>query len=199
LLDTVSVPVRVPEAVGRKVTDTEHVPPAAIVPQVFVCVKSPLVVTPDTVADAEPVLVIVTFCAELLALTAVLANVSDVGLAARVAVPAVAPVPDSDTVSAGLVALLLTVSVPVRAPEAVGVKVTLTVQLAPAAIDVPQVLVCAKSPLVVTEDTDAAAFPEFDKVTDCAPLVVLTVWLAKVSEPGFALSVADVVVVPPDG
>ena len=79
-------------------------------------------------------------------------DVGVAGLAGRLAggevgartVPA--PVPDSATVVGLFVALLVTVSVPVRVPEAVGRKLTLTVQDAPAAIDVPQVLVCGKSP-----------------------------------------------------
>jgi ribosomal protein L11 len=62
LLDTVTVPVRVPVAVGRNVTVTVHAPPAAMeVPQVLVCEKSPLAVTPDTVAANVPVFVTVTF------------------------------------------------------------------------------------------------------------------------------------------
>ena len=48
-----------------------------------------------------------------------------------------------------LLALSVTVRVPVRVPVAVGLKVTLIVQLDAAATLVPQVLVCAKSPLLV--------------------------------------------------
>ena len=43
----------------------------------------------------------------------------------------------------------VTVNVPLRAPVAVGVKVTLIVQFAPAATLEPQLLVCAKSPRLV--------------------------------------------------
>jgi hypothetical protein len=46
--------------------------------------------------------------------------------------------------------------------------VTLTVQEAPAAIDEPQVLVCAKSPVTVTPETVAAAVPVLVTVTVCA-------------------------------
>ena len=53
------------------------------------------------------------------------------------------PLPDRPTDSGPFGSLLATVRVPVRVPEAVGVKVTLTVQEAPAARVVPQVLVCA--------------------------------------------------------
>ena len=48
-----------------------------------------------------------------------------------------------------LVALSATVNVPLRVPVAVGVKVTLIVQFAPAATEAPQLLVWAKSPLFV--------------------------------------------------
>ena len=43
----------------------------------------------------------------------------------------------------------VTVTLPFLGPVAVGVNVTLIVQLPPAATEVPQVLVCAKSPLFV--------------------------------------------------
>jgi len=51
------------------------------------------------------------------------------------------PVPDRATVWGEFGALSLNVSVPLRAPFAVGVKVTLTAQFAPAANVAPQVLV----------------------------------------------------------
>ena len=47
-------------------------------------------------------------------------------------------------------ALSVTVSVPFRAPATVGVNVTLIVQFEFAASEVPQVLVWAKSPVVLT-------------------------------------------------
>jgi hypothetical protein len=51
------------------------------------------------------------------------------------------PVPDRATVWGVFGALSLNVSVPLRAPFAVGLKVTLTEQFAPAAKVAPQVLV----------------------------------------------------------
>ena len=66
-------------------------------------------------------------------------------------------------------ALSLTVRVAVRVPVAVGVNVTLIVQLPPAATLEPQLLVCAKSPLLVPVMAmlviDSAALPEFDRFT----------------------------------
>src|SRR5262249_19844889 len=70
------------------------------------------------------------------------------------------------------VALLVTVTLPLRVPALVGVKVTLTVQLLPAARLAGQVLVSAKSPLAPILVMDKAAFPEFISVTFRAELVV---------------------------
>jgi hypothetical protein len=57
----------------------------------------------------------------------------------------------------------------VRLPLAVGVKVTLMVQLPPAATELPQVLVCAKSPALVPAIATLlmlkAALPALLKVT----------------------------------
>ena len=80
-----------------------------------------------------------------------------------------APVPVSDTFCGLLEAESVSVSVPVRVPPAVGVKVTLTVQLAPAARLPPQLLVCEKSPLVVME---------LNVTAPAVSLVAVTVWAA---------------------
>jgi hypothetical protein len=53
------------------------------------------------------------------------------------------PVPESVTVCGLLPALSETVIAPVLSPATVGVNVTLIVQLAPAATELPQLLVCA--------------------------------------------------------
>lgn len=75
----------------------------------------------------------------------------------------------------------------VRLPMAAGVNVTLIEQLLPAATELPQVLVCAKSPgsapVVLILLIVKLAFPMLVRVTDCAALVVLRFWLAKVREP----------------
>ena len=75
---------------------------------------------------------------------------------------------------------------PLRLPPAVGVKVTLMAQLAPAARLVPHVLDCAKSPLAVIPEMASAALPEFESFTCCAVLGVPTSRLEKVSEEGVA-------------
>jgi hypothetical protein len=77
-------------------------------------------------------------------------------------------------------ALSVTVSVPVREPATVGVKVTAMVQLAPGATLVPQLLVWAKSPEAAIEVSVRATCPEFVRVTTWAAVVVPTVCWANV-------------------
>src|SRR5437762_4467646 len=86
--------------------------------------------------DALPILVVPKFW---------LLKVSVVG--ERLGKPA--PVPERLAVCGLLVALSVTVKAPLRVPVAVGVKVTLIVQFAPAASEAAQLLVCPKSPLFV--------------------------------------------------
>ncbi len=66
----------------------------------------------------------------------------------------------------------------VRAPVAVGVKVTLMVQLAPAATALPQVFVWAKSllfvPVIAMPAMFSVALPVLVSVTVCRELVVAT-------------------------
>ena len=57
----------------------------------------------------------------------------------------------------------------------VGVNVTVMVQLAAATRDVPQVLVCAKSPVVAMAVMVRAALPVLVRVIDCPALEVLIV------------------------
>jgi hypothetical protein len=120
-----------------------------------------------------PVLVRVTLCAELVVPTSWLPKVSDVGetLAVRET-----PVPLRLTVCGLPLASSLMLREALRLPVAVGVKVTLMVQLAPAATDVPQVLLWAKSPALVPVIEMPlivrAALPVLLRVTPCAALVV---------------------------
>jgi hypothetical protein len=75
-------------------------------------------------------------------------------------------------------ALSVTVTVPARAPTAVGVKVTLIVQF-PAAASVAgltgQLFVCAKSPEAAMVLIVKGAFPVFVSVKGMAALVVVTI------------------------
>jgi hypothetical protein len=107
------------------------------------------------------------------------------------------PVPDSATVSGLPGALLLTDSVPVAAPAAVGANVTPTVQEAPAASDVPQLFDSPNGPVTPIDDIDAAAVPEFDTVTDCDELVEPTFSLPNDSLDGDAVRAVPVGPVPP--
>ena len=85
---------------------------------------------------------------------------------------AVVPVPVRATVCGLPVALSVTVIAPVRAPAAVGVKITEIVQLAAGATDAPQVLVWLKSPLGVMLAMVRVAVPVLVSVTTWALLDV---------------------------
>jgi hypothetical protein len=80
-------------------------------------------------------------------------------------------VPESATVSGLPAALPATDREPDAEPAAVGANLTLAVQDAPAASELPQVLVCENGPLTDTETPVAVALPVFVTVTDCAELV----------------------------
>jgi len=90
------------------------------------------------------------------------------------------PVPVSGTVRGLPLALSVTVMVPVRAPIAVGVNVTLIVQVIPAGSDAPHVFVSAKSPELVIEVIFSTRLPLFFSVIVLAgELGVDTSWLPK--------------------
>jgi hypothetical protein len=125
----VSVPVRLPKAVGVNVTEISQVAPAANVlgdnGQVEVWAKSPDVEIPETVSGTVWLFFRVTLCPGLVVLTTRLEKVRLAGSKVTGAVP----VPLSSASCGEFVALSLTVSVPVRAPTAVGVNVTEIVHL----------------------------------------------------------------------
>jgi len=102
-------------------------------------------------------------------------------------------VPESAT-SCGLPgALSVTLKDALRAPVAVGLNVTLKVQLAPAAKEAPQVCVCKKFPALVPviaiELIVSAAVPTLVRVTVLAALVVPTVTVPKLKLVGDSLAV----------
>jgi hypothetical protein len=171
LLFTDSVPVAAPAAVGANDTLTaQDAPAASDVPQLLDSLNGPVTPIDDIDAAVLPGLDTVTDCAELVEPTAVLPNETLDGDADSALAPLL-PVPDSATVSGLPGALEATDSVPLAAPLAVGANLTLTEHDPPAAMEVPQVLVWLNGPLTLTDDTDAAAVPEFDTVTVCAELV----------------------------
>jgi hypothetical protein len=188
----VRVPVRLPAAVGVKVTEIEQPAPAAILaPQVFVSVKSPDAAIDVMDKAAVPELITVTACAALLVPSACEAKVRLVAesVTAGAVTPEVVPVPLKAAVWGEPLALSVTVRVPVRAPAAVGVKVTEIVQLAPAATLVPQLLVSAKSPDAAIELSVRAAWLELVSFTACAVLDVPVVCEAKVRLVGDSVAV----------
>lgn len=95
-------------------------------------------------------------------------------------------------------ALSLIVKVADRLPTWMGLKVTLIVQFAPAATEMPQVLVSLKSPpsapLTLTLLMVSASVPVFESVMVWAGLTLPTAWLPKYRRPGerFAAAPAPV-------
>jgi hypothetical protein len=120
---------------------------------VLVTVKSPLFVPltarPVMLRGAVPLLLRVKGILPLAIPTGWFPKLVLVG--ARVATGTPPPVPERLTVCGLPVALSVIVSAPTIVPVAVGVKVTLIVQLAPAANPVPQVFVCANGALATME------------------------------------------------
>src|SRR5206468_10420164 len=98
---------------------------------------------------AVPVFDSVTVCAALVVPTVWLAKVSEVGERLAVVVGA-APVPVRATVCGLPEALSVTLELPVRVPDAVGVNVTLMLQFPPDAREPPQLSVLARSQLALT-------------------------------------------------
>lgn len=146
---TLSVPVRLPGAVGVKVTEIAQLAPAPRVlgdtGQFEVCPKLPEAEILEIVSGTVWLFFRVTLFAVLVVFITWLAK-------ARLAgdkLTATVPVPLNCAVCGVFGALSLTVSVPVRVPSAVGVNLTEIAQLAPAA-SIPgvigQVEVCPKSP-----------------------------------------------------
>src|SRR5205823_8957285 len=81
-------------------------------------------------------------------------------------------VPVSETTCGLLGSESVKVNVPLRVPAAVGVNVTFTVQLAPAAILAPQLLFCEKSPLVAMEVMFTRLAVPFTTFTTCGVLLL---------------------------
>jgi hypothetical protein len=136
----VTAPFRVPIAVGVKVALRVQLAPATrLALHVFVSEKSPLTVMPVMLRAALPLLQSVTVCALLHVPTACAGKVKEAG--ERLSTGAATPVPVRLTVWVAGLALSVIVKVPVSEPATVGVKVTLRVQLAPAATVAPQLLV----------------------------------------------------------
>lgn len=145
----VTAPTRLPVAVGVNVTLKSQKPPAPKPePQLLVTEKSPLAVILVRLSAAPPLLVSLTTCAALLVPIVCAAKLSEVGLSE--ATGTATPVPFKPSVMVPLAESLLITKLPVRAPAAVGEKVTVMAQLAAGSKVLLQVVDLAKSPLIVT-------------------------------------------------
>ena len=169
----VIAPVRVPVAVGLNVIENTHGSPstgmfvhcASVAPA-----KSPDVTMLVNVTAVPPVFDTVTFCPALVVPTAWLPNVNDVGV---IPIAPATPVPVSVTVCGLPVALSVNVTVPLRAPAAVGVNVmwnthgvASTAMLGHCASVAP-----AKSPVIAMFVNVTAVLPVFDTVNVSGVLV----------------------------
>ena len=89
--------------------------------------------------------------------------------------------PESDTLSGSVVALVAILSFADRLPVTVGANFTLIEHDAPTASVAGQLLVCEKwlafVPVSVMPCTENDTVPLFDNVATSAPLVVLITWL----------------------
>src|SRR5690348_14262242 len=99
------------------------------------------------------------------------------------------PVPESGTFCGLPAALSVTRSAPARGPATVGVKVTDTRQLAPAATGAPHALAAEKSPVADTEVIVSGWFPVFATVTVFGAPGENRPWLANASDEGVTLTV----------
>src|SRR6266849_4409799 len=187
------LPPRDHTAVGVKTTVIEQDAPTATgaAVQLLVCEKSPVAIMLLIVKAAVPVLVTVTGAAVLLVPTRTPAKLRPTG--DSVATGAT-PVPPIGTVCGLPGALSVNLTVDDRLPVLVGVKTTLIVQLAFAASEEGQLLVCEKSAVLLLEIlmfvTDKDAFPVFVSVIACGVLPMPTCWFPKLRLVGDKLTTA---------
>lgn len=180
---TDKVPVAAPVCVGVKTTLNVHLDLAARLDEQVVVetLKGPVVEALMPVKDTVPRLSSVNVFAALDVPTAVFGKFADAG----VSLAATPPVPERATVCGLPGALSVIVKVPVRVPEAVGVKVTSILQFFPAASVLPQgfvLAVKAKSPLVAMLLMFSVALPELVRTTDFVVPVEPTATVPQVSE-----------------
>ena len=178
-----STPERVPTSVGVNVTPTVHFSPAPTLgAQVLLATaKSPVAAIVVISKEVARWLVNVTVEDALVVPMVRLAKVT----LSRESVAATEPVPLRFKVCGLLDALSTIVSVPTRAPAAVGENVTPILQVAPATRLAPHVLLAmAKSPVGVILVNVNAVFSLFATVTSFAALVLPTVCFANVRVAG---------------
>jgi hypothetical protein len=162
---TVSVPGRLPVAVGVNDTSIVHVPPGASVAgasgHVVLDPYPALVAIDATVSGPSPVLRRVATFAGLVVPTATDPNPRLAGVSAATGA---VPVPDKATVN-GPPALVSTVRAPFREPVAIGANTTPMLQLAPAPTGPVQPFVTWKSPVTLAPVTVSVPPPVLDTVT----------------------------------
>ena len=169
----VTEPTALPAVVGVKVTLMVQVPPAATgEPQVLVCAKGAVAVIEDRFRAAVPLFVTVTVCGALVAFTVSEPKLRRLAESDTAGAPS--PMPPRMMVWGLLAALSAMLTAPYRLPTAVGVNVTLIVQVAPIARVEGHVSVCAKSPVGAIPVISSGALPVLVNVTACGGLVVPT-------------------------
>ena len=185
------LPPRDHTAVGVKTTVIVQDAPTATAVQLLVCEKSPVAIMLLIVKAAVPVLVTVTGAAVLLVPTRTPVKLRLTG--DSVATGAT-PVPLIGTVCGLPGALSVNLTVDDRLPVLVGANITLIVQLAFAAREEGQLLVCEKSAVLLLEIlmfvTDKDAFPVFVSMIACGVLPMPTCWFPKLRLVGDKLTTA---------
>ncbi len=174
-----SDPASAPADAGLNVTDTEQLPPTAMLEPVAhvldATAKLPVTDVAPSTSAAVPVLLSVTDCPEEVEPTFVDANVSDGtdSVATGAVTTTATPLPESETTLVVGVALCEIDIDPDLAPAALGVKPAVTEQLDPTAMLAPAVQVLAVSvksaPDIAVDAITSAAVPE---------LVNVAVWVA---------------------
>ena len=150
------------------------------------------------VTAAVPVFLTVTICASLVAPVIVAGKAMLVGVKVRAGAVAVTPVPVRATDAGVLVALPATTSVPIEVVAAVGLNSTETVQDAPAANVVPQVVADLRNGAeAVSEVNVTVTVPVFLTVTVIAAEVEPIVVDGKVRADGESEMVGPEPPVPP--
>ena len=173
-----SVPARVPVAVGVKVTLIRQLAPeASEAPQLLDWAKSPLAAMLVTLNVALPTLASARVCGALELPTSWLPKVR---LEAEKMTAAPVPLATRLMISGLLGPLSTMLSIPLAGPKAAGVELTLMVQFVLAARELGQSLVSAKpATLVAMLEIPNADTPILFMVTAWAALVTPRGWLPK--------------------
>ncbi len=177
LSNTCTLPVRSPEMSGVKVTEIVHeAAGATVTPHVVVCAKSPEEMMFEMASGAEPTFMSVATCGLEVVPTFCGAKSMLVGARFTTGTGIADPVPEIFRTSGLVTEFDAKLMFAERAPAAVGVKVTLTVQDSKVAIEAMgsgrQVSVSEKSPALAPVTANGAeksscVAPVFVSVTGC--------------------------------